>query len=280
MDLSVMTVGAAGAIKAGSHVYVGGGVSFAKLSLDSTTNRFCLCATTGAAALQPGGTFGAPLKDAANRRFIDTQHGEGWSPAFNAGVTIQAHARFSVGASYRQGAKFDDIEVDVARGPAAGVNDAGLSTTGTLKIPNVFSFGAVAKPKLVLREGDVLRLAAEVRHVTYSDLTKDFVLSVSTADTPSNYHVDNGQELRLGGEYLFMGDTTFAVRGGLWRDPDHRIVYTGSDPLAALSFRPGADVWHYTGGVGVSVGRRAQIDLGYDHAETIKTFSLSFVARF
>jgi long-chain fatty acid transport protein len=280
MDLSLATGGVAAAVKAGQKVYVGGGLSFVKLTLDSTTNRYCLCLTSATTLTQPGGIVGPPLKTASNLRFVDTQHGEGWSPAFNAGVTIQAHPRFSVGASFRQGAKFDDVDIAVARGPAAFPADEGLATTGTFKIPDVFSFGVVAKPRAGFRQGDVLRLAAEVRHVTYSDLTNDFVLSVATGDRPSDYNVDDGQELRFGGEYLFVGEITVALRGGAWFDPDHRIAYSGTSPFAALSFRPGSDEWHYTFGGGVSVGRHAQIDVGYDRAETIKTFSLSFVARF
>jgi long-subunit fatty acid transport protein len=280
MDLAVASWGVSAAVKAGAHVYVGGGVSFAQLDLESRTNRFCLCLTGSGSALQPGGTFGAPLKTTANTRFIDGQSGSGSAPAFNAGVTIQAHPRFSLGASYRQGPKFEDIDITVERGQAAGGGDVGLTTSGVFKVPDVISFGAVAKPNLVFRQGDVLRLAAEVRQVTYSDLTDGIVLSVSTNDDPANYTVDNGQELRFGAEYLFVGESTVALRGGVWRDPDHRITYRGSDPLAAASFQAGSDEWHYTVGGGIAVGRHAQVDVGYDRATTINTFSVSFVARF
>jgi long-chain fatty acid transport protein len=279
MDLSVASWGVSGAVKLSEQFLLGGGVSFARLDLESRTDRFCFC-LSGAAATQPGGAFGPPLKTATNVRFSDFQDGSGSAPAVNLGVTIRPHPRFSLGASYRQGPSFDDIDIRTDRGPAAQPADEGLQTTGRFKVPDVFSFGVVAKPNLVFREGDVLRLAAEVRHVTYSDLTSDFVLSVATADDPANYEVDDGQEIRFGAEYLFVSASTIALRGGAWLDPDHRIAYRGSLATAAASFRPGSDEWHYTAGAGVSIGRHAQIDLGFDRAETITTFSVSFVARF
>jgi long-subunit fatty acid transport protein len=279
MDLSVRNWGVSGAVKVSEQLFLGGGVSFATLDLSSRTDRFCLC-QTGANATQPGGTFGAPLKTDANTRFRDYQEGTGTSAAVNVGVTVRAHPRFSLGASYRQGAKFDEVDIRVDRGPAAFATDEGLQTTGRFKVPDVLSFGVVAKPNLVFRQGDVLRLAGEIRQVTYSDLTEDFVLSVATGDNPSNYVVDDGQEIRLGAEYLFVSANTLALRGGAWRDPDHRIAYTGSLATAAASFRPGQDEWHYTAGAGISIGRHAQLDAGYDHAATITTFSISFVARF
>jgi hypothetical protein len=71
-----------------------------------------------------------------------------------------------------------------------------------------------------------------------------------------------------------------AIRGGAWLDPDHRIAYTGSEARSAASFRPGSDEWHYTFGGGVAMGRHAQVDVGFDKAETITTFAASFIYRF
>jgi long-subunit fatty acid transport protein len=200
--------------------------------------------------------------------------------AFNAGVTVLAHPRFSTGFSYRQGPKFDDVGVRVQPGPAASAGSPQFEGTGTFKVPDVYSFGVVAKPNLVFRQGDVLRLAGEFRQVMYSQLTDDFVLSLETNDNPSNYVVEDGQELRFGAEYLFVGANTVALRGGTWLDPDHRIAYSGPSTAAGLAFRPGSDEWHFTVGGGVAIGRHAQVDIGYDRAETITTFAVSFVARF
>ena len=70
------------------------------------------------------------------------------------------------------------------------------------------------------------------------------------------------------------------VRVGAWTDPDHKIRYEGQFAEQRAYFTGGDDEMHYTGGFGIAVGRKFQIDVAYDHSKLVKTASLSAVIRF
>ena len=102
--------------------------------------------------------------------------------------------------------------------------------------------------------------------------------------TVDDYVLDDGNEIRAAGEYLFTNLpsplSAIAVRGGFWHDPDHRIRYEGAVPDATpCSIQPGDSEMHYTGGGGI-VFEKLQFDVGFDRSETVKTFSVSAVLRF
>ena len=147
-------------------------------------------------------------------------------------------------------------------------------------MPDVFALGFVVRPSLGASH-NVLRLSAEVRRVKYSDLVKDFVISTDPSEVQvSNFQVDDGTEVRVGGEYLIPGTATVALRGGAWLDPDHRIRYVGpSGARAAQIFLPGEDEWHYTGGAGVTF-KSLQIDVGFDRSPRVTTTAASVIVRF
>ena len=69
------------------------------------------------------------------------------------------------------------------------------------------------------------------------------------------------------------------MRGGVWRDPDHRITYSGSFSPDTILFPEGQDETHGTFGAGI-VFEKFQLDVGFDRAESVKTFSVSAVLRF
>ena len=218
-------------------------------------------------------------------QFIETQHGDGVKPSFNVGVTIMPTPKVGIGASYRRGAEFS-VDIEGHRGPAVqvvpfqGGTVADQVTTGTFKVPDVLAAGFVVRPTMGA-SNHVLRLAAEVRRVMYSDLVKDFVVSTDPNQVQaSDFTVDDGTEVRLGGEYLIPGSATLAIRGGAWLDPDHRIRFVGSNSArAAQIFRPGEDEWHYTGGAGVTY-KMLQIDFGFDRSERVTTTAGSVIVRF
>ena len=292
LSLKVVNYGASVAFKVTEQVLVGGGVALSQLDLSSRNERLCwTCMPVRGTASnllldRPGELLGPALRTAENVQFIETQDGDSVKPSFNLGVTLQPNSHVGIGASYRRGAEFD-VDIQGRRGPAVQVipftNGASVTdqaTTGTFKVPDVAAVGFVVRPPLGASK-NVLRIAAEVRRVWYSDLLQDFVISTDPNEVQaSNFKVDDGTELRLGGEYLIVGSATIAVRGGAWLDPDHRIRYEGaSGTRASLIFRPGEDEWHYTGGVGVTY-KALQLDFGFDKSERVTTTAGSVIVRF
>jgi hypothetical protein len=92
--------------------------------------------------------------------------------------------------------------------------------------------------------------------------------------------IDDADELRLGLEYVFLEMTpVIAVRGGLWRDPDHRFRYIGDSPFDQALFPAGEDALHVTVGVGIAL-RRFQIDLGADLSDAVDQYALSAILSF
>jgi long-subunit fatty acid transport protein len=291
LDLKVVNYGAAVAFKVSDQVLVGGGVVASQLSLSSRNERLCWTCLpvrfSGNTPLldRPGELLGPPLRTADNVQFIETQDGDSVKPSFNVGVTLMPTPQIGIGASYRRGPQFD-VDIEGHRGPAVQVvpfqsgSISDQSTTGTFKVPDVLALGFVVRPSLGASH-NVLRLSAEVRRVMYSDLVKDFTISTDPGEVQaSNFTVDDGTELRVGGEFLIPGTATVAIRGGAWLDPDHRIRFTGPPTArAAQIFRAGEDEWHYTGGLGVTI-KALQFDVGFDRSERVTTTAGSVIVRF
>ena len=92
--------------------------------------------------------------------------------------------------------------------------------------------------------------------------------------------IDDGDEFHLGGEYAFLGSKpVFAVRLGVWLDPDHRVRTTEENPFSRATFLPGEDELHFAAGLGVAF-QRFQIDLGIDRSELVDRASLSAIYSF
>ena len=104
---------------------------------------------------------------------------------------------------------------------------------------------------------------------------------------------DDGNVYRLGLQYVVpFGTNVLAFRAGAWRDPDHRIRFTGkvlptddANTAAAkaaqiLLFRPGKNEYHYTGGLGFTLGEHLQLDAAADISTSVRTGALSAVVRY
>ena len=91
---------------------------------------------------------------------------------------------------------------------------------------------------------------------------------------------DDGDELRLGGEYVFLDQKpVVALRAGVWLDPDHRFRSTIDDAEHRVLFPPGEDEIHVAIGVGFAFSS-FQIDAGADFSSLVDTFSLSAIFSF
>ena len=99
-----------------------------------------------------------------------------------------------------------------------------------------------------------------------------------------DYVLDDGNEIRVAGEYLF---TDLPSPLSAIADPRRLLVRPRSPhplrgPVPARDTRAlpaGDSEMHFTGGGGI-VFEKVQFDVGFDRSETVKTFSVSAVLRF
>jgi long-chain fatty acid transport protein len=267
LEVKIANFGGSAAVRLTDQLSVGVGVSFYDFELDSASTRFG--AFGGGTA--PGSFLGAPLLTAANvvsREFIS---GEDTAVGMNVGASINPNDKVRIGASYRRGPRFD---LDYHREDFDG-EVIGDFNTSQFKVPDVLGVGTLIKPV------PQLNVTIDFRRVFYSQLTSE--MGTGFGGDPNDYVVDDGNEIRAAGEYLFTNLpsplSAIAIRGGVWHDPDHRIRYEGPFSTDTVLYQPGDSEIHYTGGAGV-VFDKVQFDVGFDRSETVKTFSVSAVLRF
>jgi long-subunit fatty acid transport protein len=189
-----------------------------------------------------------------------------WSPS--AGFLWRLSRGWSLGGFWRQGPEFDG-RLEFRAGPTIPppIPPGTLLAGGpeVLDLPDVYGLGIAYR-----FPNERLTLSFEWDRVGYS--------SVFTAD--SDLSLEDGNELRLGGEYVFLGGTPMvAIRAGIWRDPDHEVSYSGDNYVAQTMLRPGDDSIHYAAGIGVAF-KRFQLDLGVDLSDLVDTASLSMIFSF
>jgi long-chain fatty acid transport protein len=201
---------------------------------------------------------------------------------FAGGVKWSPTDKFSVGAVYKQGAKFP------APWFAMNADTNFLFVKGadtTFHIPDVYGVGFSVRPI------PVLTVNADAVRVTYSNLVDDFVSINEDVRALGDVHKANDVvEIHLGGEYFFYTKVPFAVRVGVWRDPAHSLEFRGpldkgdSEARAtavseAVLFPKGQAQNHLSIGAGLA-WPRFQIDAAYDRSKRYSVGSISVVTRF
>ncbi len=269
LAIKIANFGGSAAVRLTDQLSVGVGVSFYDFELDSTSRRFGAFGNGTAA----GSFLGAPLRTNNNVVATEFISGEDTAVGINIGASINPNEKLRIGASYRQGPKFD---IDYRREDFDG--DLINGDSSLLRVPDVIAVGVLIKPV------SALNVAVDFRRVRYSQLTSDMNLGFTVPGvTVEDYVLDDGNEVRAAGEYLFTNLpsplSAIAIRGGVWHDPDHRIRYEGPFQADSVLYQPGDSEIHYTGGAGI-VFEKVQFDLGFDRSETVKTFSVSAVLRF
>jgi long-subunit fatty acid transport protein len=195
-----------------------------------------------------------------------------------AGLLWSISPQWKLGAFYRQGPEFGMTGQSVA-GPAGsyfGLPPAGTVVgggTSPIAFPNVYGLGFSFQP----RDGR-LTIGFEWDRVEYSTILKSLGGDFDEVD---DVVIEDGDELHLGAEYIFLRSTTLAAaRLGVWRDPDHRPHFTRlGDDLERALFPSGDDVIHYALGLGFAF-KSLQIDLGADFSDLVDTVSVSAIYSF
>jgi len=276
VDLDIANWGLSASFRIGDSISIGAGVSYYDFDFYTTTQRF---------RFDPADLSSRWMLsdfDASDQSTFTTQSGDDDAFGFTIGLLWALNEKWSTGFVYRHGVEFD-FEHNVT-------SSAGQSTVGTtdFNVPGLYGAG------ITYRATERLTLSLDINRITYSDITKNVVLQ--GVGVPVDYlEVDDGTEIRLGGEYVFNTKNPFALRAGVWRDPEHvirhvgevKITSPGDDDLLfqnisntrASFFRPGDDEIHYSIGAGM-VFERLQLDAAMDFSDRVNTISLSGVIFF
>ena len=215
----------------------------------------------------------------------------------NIGIKWDPDPRVSLGAVYRSGPEFmvhqNNLIWSLEKERMIEWEDLAETTEGrqirrdasdfTLKVPDTAGAGVAFRAADTERHG--LRMTADVVYLWYEDLLEDFDSLWTGMEDSDKFTVENGAEIHLGVEYepKFLEGDLFSglfVRAGLYSDPDHAIRYTGTSVYAKELFPGGEDQLHYTGGIGVVLKSRVQLDTAVNISESMKQFSLSMVLYF
>jgi long-subunit fatty acid transport protein len=186
-----------------------------------------------------------------------------------AGFLWSFAERWKLGGSFREGPALSGRSGDLTGPASVGVPPGTLIDGGPLRIkfPDVFGLGLSYRTP-----GQRVTVSVEWDRVEYSDIVG--------AARGEGFLLDDGDELHLGGEYVFLGSSPIvALRLGLWRDPDHQLRYRGENYVAAGVLRAGDAELHAAAGLGVKL-ERLQLDLGVDLSDLLDTVSLSTIYRF
>jgi len=279
LELGITGFGLVGAWELSNALSLGLGAASYDFHLTSITKRFAVQALTGDPQLDalPGGKYGSADFSAGNVLSSQIQDGEESGTGVHAGILWRPNRRWSVGAVYRNGPEFNFVGalVNGPSSPRPGWVDTSVGGEGTFHVPDVWGLG------IALRVSERFIATLDWDHVDYSDSNDDMLnmIRIGRSD-PENYVIDNGDEIHLGFEYLTLRPRhPVGLRLGVWRDPNHKIHYTGERELSQARFLPGTDEIHISGGLGIVIGR-SQFDIGLDLSDRVDTLSFSTVASF
>lgn len=264
-------------------ILVGGGVSFAKFSLDYRASTFLHLTL-----------YGTP--DPSQLLARSSQTGDEWAVGATAGVLVPIRGVVTLGAAYRNGPNFHFTSVVT---PTTNVQ---TSSEERFDVPDVVAVGVRFGPFRTgaPREGETpdpgrqqktWQLTAEYKRVQNSELRSSYVASFLRANDPSEkayaFSIDDSNEFHVGAEYVFnekRGRPAF--RGGFWYDPDHSVQYSSPttndlyDERFRASLSTGKDLMHYTFGLGLVTSRQLEFNFAGDVTSRSTVISASAIVRF
>lgn len=244
----------------------------ATLALVGSDANFATVRYEPVAATLPNGLYGRNVFDPNGIEETDLATSSASDLSFGLGVLWRLAPRWSLGASYREGAELSFTASETS-GPAFGfpipVGTVVGSSRGDLGLPDVYGLGAAYRSP-----GGRLTVAVEWDRVEYATLID------SLGEGATDATLDDGDELHLGAEVVFPGTTpVIALRAGAWLDPDHRVRFADGSPLESAIFRGGDDELHLALGVGLAFDN-FQIDAAVDFSDLVATASLSAIYSF
>lgn len=244
-------------------VSIGGGLSVYRFSMDSTFRRLDAVGFLGPA--NPAVELGR-----------STQTGTDVGVAPSLGLIVGTSGRWRLGAVYRWGPTFTFQTTD-GNDPVRDV---------TFRSPGTLAIGASFRPL------PALILAAEVTHVSYSRLVREFVTDQARGvGREQDFDIDDGTEVHVGAQYVALawrGAPKF--RAGAWYDPDHSVEFRPQaapvtrdarlfDERLQAALSSGEGRVHVTAGVGFSISSQVELNVAADLASRSRVFSTSLILR-
>jgi len=257
--------GLAGAFRVSEALSLGLGVTYLDASLIGTRGIYGVDDDTVEAIFRPISYLGDRWVGSS----VTTIDDYAWS--FTGGFLWTVSRDWSIGGVYRQGPEVG-VSIALVAGnlfdlgvPAGEVIDR--SSGGSVEFPWVFGLGFAYRAP-----GDRLTVSFQWDRIGYSSIPK--------SGNIDNQTVSDGDELHLGGEYIFRPrGTLVALRLGTWLDPDHQLRATGESAVERALAPPGEDELHFATGVGLAF-KRFQIDVGIDISDRVDTASISAIYSF
>ena len=270
-SVSITGYGVSGAFAVRQNLAVGAALTFYHFSIDSVFTRYDIV-----------GFLGPPNLNVVEGQ--SSQKGSDVSAAPTLGLIFD-HKQTRFGLVYRHGATFEFTTHD----GTAPVRES------RFRVPDTFAFGS----SISLQHGrndpglpppSFLLLAVEVTYITYSRLVSEFVSDQAVATgTQADFSIDDGTEVHVGAQYAMprlRGTPRF--RGGFWFDPDHSVHFSPvvTSPSAldqlfnerlATALSTGSSQYHYTGGLGLTLARWMELNVGVDLSSRHHTVSASLV---
>jgi long-subunit fatty acid transport protein len=266
-DFEIVNNGIAGALELNESLSLGLGVSYFVGSID----------VSGLAYLMDRypETFWEPNSFLSDRVFLSSQFvSESSDWGINAGLLWRFAEGWRLGGVYRQGPDLGYTIANLA-GPAhweSEGSDLGSLSGQKISIPDVWGLGEAYRSP-----SGTISVGFEWDRVEYSVIMES--LDSELIDT-AFIALEDGNELRLGLEYLFLETSPLvAIRVGLWRDPDHRFRFVGDDPFDRALYPPGKDAVHLSIGAGIAFSH-FQIDVGADFSDAVNQFAVSGIDSF
>ncbi len=264
-DLEISSYGLSVAYRVSDKLSVGATAVHYDASLTATTNEFLWDEDTIESFFERS----SYLPDRSVRQQVLWVDDNTWALA--GGFLWKPSPSWSIGGVYRQG--FDTTaSTEATAGPAS---DFGVPPGATIleltdipiEFPDIYGLGfAYRSPQ------EYLTITFQWDRVTYSNIPRSLGLDDAT--------IDDANEVHLGAEYVFLDSTpVFAVRLGMWVDPDHQMRSTEDEPFVRALQPAGEDELHVTAGVGVAM-QRFQVDVAFDYSDRVKTASLSAIYNF
>jgi long-chain fatty acid transport protein len=270
LDLQIVSVGAAAALRLLDNVYVGIDVAHTDFDLHSTTKRFDF----------------DDFKPADFKTLRDTQLQEGHDSAirYGAGIIWDLLPMLRFGAVYRRGPSYDVTATTISE-PKIDAPSFTDVCAAKFHVPDFYGAGVSIRPNAFVN------VNADVDRVAYSKMSRDFVefsedfTRCESQPRAKSYRVPDGHEYHLGVRYVaarrydFLQRHPLTLRTGVWSEPPHALEFTKSGPQQFLFSQNRAAI-HGSAGFSVILNRWSQVALAMDVSRHQRIVSISTLARY
>jgi hypothetical protein len=288
METTASAFGLAGAVLVSPQISIGGAFTLQHLGIGVNSNtsdsgepdqvHFRSGSVTESSSTRPSGQLGILVK-------------YGWltlGAAYNAGTTF--HTTTTVRGKFTPDRNLTLPSTCTYDARSDTCDFPGVDKQTDYRIPTRLAFGLSFKPT------SALTFVADIVDVRYSQLITpnflivDWMLQPSGGLNPSLYFVNDAVELHGGAEYrFFRSGRVLAIRGGVFSDPDHQMRFDfghsaqNGPPMNQEvefdTYYPGTIVG-VTGGGGIVLGNRFQIDAAVSWSANAHELVISSVVRF